>query len=106
MAPKQTEPNNPHDALFRSTFSQVEHAAAEFRAVLPSELLSAVNLTTLRLESGTFVDAELSSSHSVASPTNSCANERWAHCRLSPCGRSVMLGSQGVCSRRSNAGPP
>jgi hypothetical protein len=28
-------PDNPHDALFRKTFSNPEHAAAELRAVLP-----------------------------------------------------------------------
>jgi predicted transposase/invertase (TIGR01784 family) len=62
LGPK--EPNNPHDALFRRTFSSVEHAAAELRAVLPSELLAHVNLATLSLSSGSYVDAELASSQS------------------------------------------
>ena len=31
-----TEPAQPHDALFKKTFSEIEHAAAELRAVLPA----------------------------------------------------------------------
>ncbi len=66
MAPPSNgkEPNNPHDALFRRTFSSVEHAAAELRALLPSELLARLNLATLRPYSGSYVDAELASSQS------------------------------------------
>jgi len=40
MSSALTEPKQPHDALFKKTFSEVEHAAAEFRAVLPAELVS------------------------------------------------------------------
>src|SRR5689334_3764797 len=58
------EPGNPHDALFRRIFEQPEHAAAELRAVLPRELLARTDLSTLRLVSGTFVDAELTQSQS------------------------------------------
>lgn len=62
--PGPTEPNNPHDALFRKTFSRVEHAAAELQVVLPPELLSRIELETLRLAAGSYVDAELASSQS------------------------------------------
>jgi predicted transposase/invertase (TIGR01784 family) len=62
--PPSSEPNNPHDALFRKTFSDVKHAAAELRAVLPPALLTQMNLASLRLCAGTFVDAELASSQS------------------------------------------
>jgi predicted transposase/invertase (TIGR01784 family) len=56
--------DNPHDALFRKTFSNPEHAAAELRAVLPPALLARMDLSTLQLASGSYVDAELSSSQS------------------------------------------
>jgi predicted transposase/invertase (TIGR01784 family) len=56
--------DNPHDALFRKTFSNPEHAAAELRAVLPPALLAKMDLSTLQLASGSYVDAELESSQS------------------------------------------
>lgn len=55
---------NPHDALFRRTFSQVEYAAAELRAVLPRELVERLDLATLTLEPGSYIDHELASSES------------------------------------------
>jgi hypothetical protein len=57
-------PDNPHDALFRKTFSIPEHAAAELRAVLPPALLAKMDLSTLALASGSYVDEELASSQS------------------------------------------
>jgi predicted transposase YdaD len=57
-------PSNPHDALFRRTFANVEHAAAELRSILPAELLARVDLATLRLMPGTFVDDDLAASES------------------------------------------
>jgi predicted transposase/invertase (TIGR01784 family) len=63
-ASRPPDPNNPHDALFRMTFSRVEHAAAEFRAVLPPAILARIDLATLVLESGSYVDGELASSES------------------------------------------
>lgn len=57
-------PDNPHDALFRKTFSTPEHAAAELRAVLPPALLAKMDLSTLALASGSYVDEELASSQS------------------------------------------
>lgn len=58
------DPTNPHDALFRKTFSNVENAAAELRAILPEALLSQLDLSTLRLVPGSYVDARLASSQS------------------------------------------
>lgn len=49
----------PHDALVKSTFSQPEHMAGELRAVLPAALAARIDLASLRLESGSFVDEEL-----------------------------------------------
>jgi len=59
-----TEPKQPHDALFKKTFSEVEHAAAEFRAVLPAELVSRTDFSTLALSPGSYVDEALSGSQS------------------------------------------
>jgi hypothetical protein len=51
--------NSPHDALFRKTFSSIQYAAEELRAVLPPALVARIDLTKLRLSSGSFVDDEL-----------------------------------------------
>jgi len=53
----------PHDALFKATFSQVDRAAEELRHVLPPELLARVDLSSLSLESGSFVDEALRERH-------------------------------------------
>ncbi len=58
------EPKNPHDALFRKTFSNVEHAKAALSAALSHPLLSPIEWSTLRLVAGAYVDAELASSQS------------------------------------------
>ncbi|MEP7125494.1 MAG: Rpn family recombination-promoting nuclease/putative transposase [Byssovorax sp.] len=58
------ELSQPHDALFRWTFSQREHAAGLLRAALPKALASVVDWTSLRVEKGTFVDQALRSRHS------------------------------------------
>jgi predicted transposase YdaD len=63
-ATEPPEPSNPHDALFRHTFARVEHAAAELRSVLPAEILARLDLSTLALEPGSYVDDELSSAES------------------------------------------
>jgi len=59
-----TEPNQPHDALFKKTFSVVEHAAAELRAVLPAALAARVDFSTLTLCPGSYIDEVLSGSQS------------------------------------------
>ncbi|XXT16983.1 Rpn family recombination-promoting nuclease/putative transposase [Sorangium sp. So ce429] len=54
----------PHDALFKSTFSQPEHAAAALREVLPAALAARIDFASLRLQPGSFIDEELAASHS------------------------------------------
>ncbi len=53
----------PHDALFKAAFSQVEHAAEELRCVLPTSLLARMDLASLALAAGSFVDEALRESH-------------------------------------------
>lgn len=52
-------PPTPHDALFRATFSQPRHAAAELRAVLPAALLARLDLSALTAVEASFIDEEL-----------------------------------------------
>ena len=53
-----------HDGLFKLAFSDPKHVAVELRAVLPPALLALLDLESLRLEPGSFVDDELTQSHS------------------------------------------
>ncbi len=53
----------PHDALFKHTFADPAHLASELESVLAPELLAALDLSTLRLIPGSFIDDELKSSH-------------------------------------------
>ncbi len=55
---------HPHDALFKWTFSQREHAIGLLKAALPSAVTSAVHWTSLRVEKGSFVDRALRHRHS------------------------------------------
>ena len=48
------KPDHPHDKFFKETFSDVAHAAAELKAVLPNEAVELLRWDTLRLESGAF----------------------------------------------------
>lgn len=57
------KPPTPHDALFKRIFSDPRHAAAELRAILPAATLAALDLSTLRLQPGSFVDDALRSRH-------------------------------------------
>ena len=52
--------STPHDALFKSTFSDRDNAIAELRAVLPGALVARLDFSTLEVESGGYVDPELS----------------------------------------------
>ncbi len=52
-----------HDALFKMTFSQVEHAAGELQTILPPGLSARIDFATLALCAGTFVDEELRQRH-------------------------------------------
>jgi len=56
-------PGTPHDALFKATFSQVEHAAAALRAILPPAVLARLDLKALALCPGSFVDRALANRH-------------------------------------------
>lgn len=51
--------HEPHDALFKDTFSNLENAAEELRAVLPPAIAAALDWPTLTLESGSFIEAAL-----------------------------------------------
>ena len=53
----------PHDALFKATFGVPEHAIALFRAVLPPAVFASLDWRELRVESASFVDAELADHH-------------------------------------------
>ena len=52
-----------HDVLVKEAFSSVEDAAAEFRAILPEELVRALDLKKLTLVPGSFRKKELAESH-------------------------------------------
>ncbi len=52
-------PEQPHDRLFRLTFSSAENALGILRAVLPPEVMAAIDPSSLELEEGSFVDEEL-----------------------------------------------
>jgi len=56
-------PNTVHDALFKATFSNVEHAAGELRRLLPPAIVERINWSTLTLCPGSFVDEKLEQSH-------------------------------------------
>jgi hypothetical protein len=58
-----TDPHTPHDALFKGVFSQAENALAVFRSCLPAPVTAAIDPGSLRLEPGSFVDAELRQRH-------------------------------------------
>jgi hypothetical protein len=49
----------PHDALFKYTFSQPQHAIELFRSVLPAAVLPHIDFGTLRMEPTSFIDDEL-----------------------------------------------
>src|SRR5690606_35658178 len=56
--------SSPHDALFKSAFENPQHAAAELRHILPTELTHAIDWSSLRLEPGSFIDPKLADRHS------------------------------------------
>lgn len=57
-------PDNPHDKLFKRTFSVRDNAIGELRLLLPAALLARIDLSTLEVVPGEFVDEALKSSHS------------------------------------------
>lgn len=52
-----------HDALFRHTYAQPEHAASLLRGVLPAPLVAAIDWSSLRLVPGTSIDETLEPRH-------------------------------------------
>ncbi|MFN3200770.1 MAG: Rpn family recombination-promoting nuclease/putative transposase [Bradymonadia bacterium] len=48
--------NNPHDSLVRHVMSKADVAAAGLRALLPPESISDLDLSSVRLMEGTFID--------------------------------------------------
>ena len=63
-SPRRGAVTSPHDALFKWTFSQREHAIGLLKAALPGAVVKAVRWSTLRVEKGSFVDPALRSRHS------------------------------------------
>ncbi|WP_310399603.1 Rpn family recombination-promoting nuclease/putative transposase [Nocardia kruczakiae] len=57
-------PSNPHDAYFRRVLSRPADAACELRAALPAAVTDRIDWDTLRLQSGSFVSADLRSRYS------------------------------------------
>ncbi len=51
--------HQPHDALFKSTFSDPRHAEGALRSVLPADFVARVAWETLTLQPGSFVDDAL-----------------------------------------------
>ena len=50
----------PHDGLFKLTFTDPEAAAGELRSILPAAVSDAIDWSTLRVEDGTLLAADLS----------------------------------------------
>ena len=69
LAPNMTTPDtpgpgNPHDRFFKESFSRPEAAADLLRSALPISVVEALDLATLTLKSGSFVDPQLREYHS------------------------------------------
>jgi len=54
----------PHDSLFKAAFAAPEHAAALFRESLEPSISAAIEWDTLTPEPGSYIDTDLSDSHS------------------------------------------
>lgn len=52
-----------HDAFFKYSFGAPEHAAGELRSILPADLASKIDLESLDVVPGSFVDDELAERH-------------------------------------------
>jgi hypothetical protein len=53
----------PHDATFKAIFEHLDHAIDLFRSVLPAAISDSLDWSTLTLESGAFIDTDLSDCH-------------------------------------------
>jgi len=56
-------PASPHDALFKSAFSQPDVARGELELLLPEAISAHVDLATLEVRPGSFVDEDLRHTH-------------------------------------------
>jgi predicted transposase/invertase (TIGR01784 family) len=56
--------SSPHDALFKQTFGQVDIAQSELALVLPADVRTHLDLSTLEVRPGSFVDEALQQVHS------------------------------------------
>jgi predicted transposase/invertase (TIGR01784 family) len=55
--------SSPHDGLFKATFSQIDLARSELELMLPKALQAQLDLATLELCPGSFVDPKLQQAH-------------------------------------------
>jgi predicted transposase YdaD len=71
-----------HDGLFKRAFSVPAHAAGELRSVLPEALTNRLDLSTLKLETASFVDAEMEHRHAdlLFSATLAAAGASYSCC--------------------------
>ena len=51
--------NNPHDKFFKQTFSRVDVVQSFIEEVFPSSIRDKINLNSLKLMNGSFIDADL-----------------------------------------------
>ncbi len=56
-------PASPHDALFKSTFEHPDIARGELELVLPADVRAHLDLATLQVQPGSFVDDEMQLAH-------------------------------------------
>lgn len=56
--------STPHDALFKATFRQPDLARSELELVLPADVRAHLDLATLSVCPGSFIDPELQQTHS------------------------------------------
>ncbi|WP_437506142.1 Rpn family recombination-promoting nuclease/putative transposase [Sorangium sp. So ce1099] len=82
----------PHDALFKATFSQPEHAAAALREVVPDAVAARIDFASLTLPSSSFIDHRLAATQSNLLFFARLAGTRWS-------GRCVARPAVGLRSR-------
>lgn len=54
-----SDARQPHDALFKAVFGNVERAAAQLRVVLPDSVARRIDFTSLRLLPASFISERL-----------------------------------------------
>lgn len=63
MTSQRKEGSAPHDALFKAAFSQPDVARGELELLLPKTIAAHLDLTTLEVRPGSFVDDDLRHAH-------------------------------------------